>query len=262
MSGLADPLTADRGGEEPARQQLGLAHGAGPRAAQLAAGRAALLDDVQAGDELGLRPLGAGRILGGQRGEAAHHVHVALVGAEARLHAPDGGEDVDRHAVGLADGGQLRHAVALLLAEPDHARRQLPADVGADRQRELRLRGVVRQHARIGGEAAQNRRQLGWRPTRGGLALVEAVEPGEERRIARRAQELRWRRLRRRRARQGDARQRELEGMAAIHRQRLAGVGGAAQSRRRDGRGSKPQPRRLTSREPLSISARSLGSPF
>ena len=68
----------------------------------------------------------------------------------------------------------------LRLAEPDDAGRHLALHVVADRQGELRLAGVVSQHARIGGEAAQHRGELRGRPAGRRLAAVEAVQPGEE----------------------------------------------------------------------------------
>ena len=180
-----------RGRDEGGGLHLGLAHRARPRATQLPARGGAGLEDLQASLQLALRPAAPARIQGRERGQRARHVHVALVGAEPGLHRPDRHQDIARHAVGVVDGVQLRDAVAPPPPDRRYARGDVAVHVVADRQGELRLPGVVRQHPRIGREPAQQLGQQRRGPAGREFAGVEPVQPLEERRIARRPQQVR-----------------------------------------------------------------------
>ena len=109
------------------------------------------------------------------------------------LHAPDRGQDVGRHAVGLADGGELtarRRACAG--RAPTRARASTAADVVADRQGEFRLAGVVGQHARIGRRGRSNSRRSTSAGSPPRLARGRRSRPARRgSRIAGRAQQLR-----------------------------------------------------------------------
>ncbi len=132
--------------QEHGRQELGVAHGAGPGSDHAVGGDVALVDDAQRGQQFTVRPVAAAALVG-QRGERIDGAEAAEVRPVVAFHAPDGGDGLGRHAVargrrvqGCALFGQ--HIAAALDARGRHGAVQ----VGPGRARELGLGAVELDH--------------------------------------------------------------------------------------------------------------------
>ena len=134
--------------------ELGLAHGPGPGAAQRGARGVARTQDFQGRLDLPLGPAAAAAV-SGQGGHAAQHIHVALDAAEVALHRPDGDQYLARHAELLLNGREK----AQRLAERPSLAHTVLADralhIVADRPGKFRLAAVGGDDARIGGQAGE-----------------------------------------------------------------------------------------------------------
>lgn len=94
-------------------------HGPGPRSDHAVGGDVALVNDAQRCQQLGLRP-GAAAAFIRQGGQCIHRAEGAKVAAVVALHAPDGGDDVGRHAIAggcRLQGGAVRRQLRLALGD-------------------------------------------------------------------------------------------------------------------------------------------------
>ncbi len=89
------------------RQELRLAEFAGPGADHLVRREVAAVDDLQRGDGLADKSLGAAAIIG-QRHQRAQRRQVAHVGAEIALQPPERGDHGRRHAIFLLGARECR----------------------------------------------------------------------------------------------------------------------------------------------------------
>ncbi len=114
------------------RNELGVTHGARPRAVHGLVADIAVLQDLQRRNHLRPRELGLGAGAGQSR-QRLNHVLVAGLGAVVRLHTPNGNEDVPVHAVfGLELIEQRLVLDELLLASRDPLGRDGAVDIFAD----------------------------------------------------------------------------------------------------------------------------------
>ena len=104
---IARPVSrpVDRVGEVGGGNELGMSHGACPRAGEPVGGDDPALQDPESGDDLGLR-IGAPPAVVCQGSERAHHSHRALVLAEIAFHAPDRHQDMPVDSVFALEGGE------------------------------------------------------------------------------------------------------------------------------------------------------------
>ena len=215
---LAVAVEVDGRGAVAGRDELGLAHGAGPGALQLGAGDLARIDDLEGRDQFALGP-GASAAVGGEADHRADDVEIALQLAERRFHGPDGQQDVARHAIARLDRRQPGQLLALGPADGDPIIADHTVDIGAHRLGEFRLAAVQADDRRIGRDARQFAIQKLRRQAGGQGADAEILQPcvegqlavgyGRVRRRGRRSGCLRPGRGRRRRA---DGGQRPLRG--------------------------------------------------
>ena len=162
------------------RHELGVAHGACPGAAQLAALDIALLDQLQRSQELVTEEVAAIADVR-QRRERADHVLVALERAVIGLHPPDAEDDLLGHAIaGFGLGQHAGMSLQHLAAARDAAAADSAVEIAPDRRGEFRLLAGKRDDGRIGRHAlesqveglARDAARLRHRPER----LQEAVE--------------------------------------------------------------------------------------
>ena len=144
-----------RVGQVGGGNELGLAHGAGPGAAQAGAADVAALQDLQGRQQLVFGETWAAAFIG-QGGEGADHRLLAHELAEAAFHAPDGDQRLAVDAVALLDGIQCggvfgQQGLALAHAQ----RRDGAVEVFPDRAGELRLGAVGLDHAQVRGHAGE-----------------------------------------------------------------------------------------------------------
>ncbi len=120
--------------------------------------------------------------MGGQGGQGADHVHVALHGAVGRLRAPDGHQNLAGHAEAVLDGRQPTGLGRTVFGPPqaDSLFRNGAAHIVADGLGQLRLAAVQGRHARVRRQAGKLALQQGGGEALGGRALVKALQPGVE----------------------------------------------------------------------------------
>ncbi|MCY1442602.1 hypothetical protein D9M71_589770 [compost metagenome] len=137
------------------RDELGLAHGAGPRAAHCLWLDVAMLDDLQRGDQLVLGELRAAAFIG-QGGQRADDRLVALELAEVAFHAPHRDQHLAVDAIALLDAGQQFGVLLQQLLAVTHTQgRQGAFEVLPHRAGELRLAAVGLDHVHVGGDAEE-----------------------------------------------------------------------------------------------------------
>src|SRR5690606_18775563 len=89
-------------------QELRLSDFAGPAAAHLGGTHVAAIDDAQGVHELGCEERRAAAIVGERRERADDGIAVRDVGSEVRFEAPDGYDDLARHAEIALDAAEQR----------------------------------------------------------------------------------------------------------------------------------------------------------
>ncbi|MNH16299.1 hypothetical protein D3C79_759340 [compost metagenome] len=137
------------------RDELGLAHGAGPRATHGLRLDVAMLDDLQRSDQLVLGELRAAALIG-QGSQRADHRLVALELAEVAFHAPYRDQHLAIDAIALLDAGQ-QFGVLLqqLLAVAYTQGRQGAFEVFPYWAGEFRLAAIGLDHVHVGGDAEE-----------------------------------------------------------------------------------------------------------
>ena len=170
----------DRMREEHGRQELRLAHRAGPGTDHAVARDVAALQDLQRRHQLLARPAGA-PALEAQRGERVDGRDVAVVGAVVALHAPDRDHDLARHAVARGHRIELGpQRLQPLLAARHALGRDGRVEVVPDRAHELGLAAVALHHLRQVARAVEGAVQGGLVDAGGARLGAELRDPALE----------------------------------------------------------------------------------
>nr|WP_246148700.1 hypothetical protein [Skermanella pratensis] len=162
------------------RNELGMAHGAGPGADQTALRRVAPVDDPERLQQL-LAPEVGPAAVPGERGQRLDHVVVAHVGAEVALHRPDRDDDLGRHPVVALDAREqaaLRGELFAAAGDPGLA--DGAVEIAPDRADEFRLAAVRGQDFRQDAQPGQVPVHRGGADPRGQRIGPEARQPGLE----------------------------------------------------------------------------------